>query len=182
MLPLWIIDLTSNSSRKDHFVNDLLGKTKGVFIKPENATGTEASDGNVPDGDFCWYYSHYSSDDFFQCGNFSKCKELLKWDESYECEGNKLSSFNDLSDKTDEEIKEFSDKIYEFQSQLVRDGQKYVRMVRKSSLKAYTSLNVCVMGDATEEFTQLLFPSVALLLQKEKGRMLANHIHQGIRL
>ena len=105
---------------------------------------------------------------------------MLKWDESYECEGNKLSSFNDLSDKTDEEIKEFSDKIYEFQSQLVRDGQKYVRMVRKSSLKAYTSLNVCVMGDATEEFTQLLFPSVALLLQKEKGRMLANHIHQGM--
>lgn len=158
MLPLWIIDLTSKSSRNVHFVNDLLGKTKGVFIKSEGSQESDKNETCVTDGDFCWYYSRYNSD-IFDCD---------------------LSLFNDLTEKTGEEIRLFSDKVYEFQGQLVRDGQEYVKMIRHSSLKAYTSLNICVLGDATEEFSQLLFPSVALLLQKEKGRMLANHIHQGM--
>ena len=86
----------------------------------------------------------------------------------------------DLSECSSEKVQEYSDHIYQFQNDLVRDGQEYVRMIRHSSLHAYTTLNIIVLGDAKEPLTQLYYSSIALFLQKEKGRMLANHIHQGM--
>lgn len=114
-------------------------------------------DKDAVDGEYRWMYTHYKSEF-----------------------GHDLHFYEDLSERTDTEVTDFSNDVYNFQNILVADGQKFVRMVRQSSLHAYTALNICVLGDATEEFTQLVFPSVALLLQKEKGRMLANHIHQGM--
>ena len=144
MLPLWIIDLTQSSDRRDHLL-DLIGQTDGVYCPDRGGT--------VTDGDYCWIYTRYDS--------FQDNKQF------------------DLSECDDRQTEQFGEWVYSFQDRLVHDGGEYVKMIRHSSLHAYTTLNVCVLGDATEAFTQLLFPSVALLLQKEKGRMLANHIHQG---
>ena len=151
MLPLWIIDLTESSVRRSRF-EELLRQTKYVFFSHSDSE----SGPQVTDEEFRWMYTHY--DDLPQ-------KERIPWD---------------LSETTDEEAKEYSEKIYAFQNDLVRDGQQYIKMVRHSSLRAYTSLNICVLGDASEAFTQRFFASVALFLQKEKGRMLANHVHQGM--
>lgn len=70
--------------------------------------------------------------------------------------------------------------LYGFQEELIREGQQFVQLLRHSNIDSATTLNVCVIADATEEMSQLLFPSVAAMLQKEKGRIVPNHIHQGI--
>lgn len=160
MLPLWIIDLTSSPDRRAHLLKLLGalgpndnpdGQTKAVFSKRE---GEELTDDDVTSGEACWLYTHYKT--------FEK-------DERF-----------DLTDLDDEKTHALADEVYAFQNEMVRDGQMFVKMIRHSQIKAYTSLNICVLGDATEPQTQMVFSSIALFLQKEKGRMLANHIHQGM--
>ena len=150
MLPLWIIDLTNSSDRRERLV-ELLGQTKYVFFSQHD----DNPELRVTDGEYRWLYTHY---------DFTEDLQLPF----------------DLSECPNEKVQAYSDNIYNFQNVIVRDGQEYVRMIRHSSLHAYTTLNICVLGDSTEPLTQLFFSSVALLLQKEKGRMLANHIHQGM--
>ena len=82
-----------------------------------------------------------------------------------------------LSEDDADEVDE--DDVYSFQERLVRDGQSFVQMLRRSNVDGSLTLNVCVLGDVTEKLTQLIFPSVAVMLQKEKGRLMPNHIHQG---
>lgn len=152
MLPLWIIDLTQSSDRRARLV-ELLGRTKYVFFSGSDRKPDQKT---VVDEEYRWLYTHFED---------LPDEEKIPFD---------------LSDATEEKVKEYSERVYKFQNDLVRHGQKYVQMVRHSSLRAYTTLNICVLGDASEAFTQLFFPSIALFLQKEKGRMLANHIHQGM--
>lgn len=73
-------------------------------------------------------------------------------------------------------------KLYEFQSDLVAEGQKFIRGLRESNAPPDVKFNVVVLGDLNEDFTRLIFPSVAGLLQKERGRILAHHIHQGMEI
>ncbi|MCM1292070.1 MAG: hypothetical protein NC111_04520 [Bacteroides sp.] len=73
-----------------------------------------------------------------------------------------------------------AEKLYKFQSDLVVEGQKFIRRLRASNAHPDIKINVVVLGDLSEEFTRIVFPSIAAILQKEKGRMLPHHIHQGM--
>lgn len=75
-----------------------------------------------------------------------------------------------------------AEKLYEFQSDLVREGQKFIRSIRESNCHPDLKINIVVLGDITEEFTRIVFPAIAGNLQKEKGRILASHIHQGVEI
>jgi len=78
------------------------------------------------------------------------------------------------------DAEQMSQCIYDFQETIVRKGQAFIQMLRHSNIDGTETLNICVLGDATQSFTQLVFPSIAVMLQKEKGRILPNHIHQGM--
>lgn len=73
-------------------------------------------------------------------------------------------------------------KIYHFQSELVKEGQKFIRSLRESNARPDVKINIIVLGDVTEKLTQTVFPSIAAIIQKEKGRILASHIHQGVEI
>ncbi len=68
----------------------------------------------------------------------------------------------------------------DFQEKVVEQGQKFIDLLRRTSGHAYSVINICVIGDSTEKFSRLVFPSVAVMLQKEKGRILPHHVHQGV--
>ena len=70
--------------------------------------------------------------------------------------------------------------LYKFQSDLIAEGQSFIRQLRGSNAHPDIKINVVVLGDLTEEFTRLVFPAIAGILQKEKGRILPHHIHQGM--
>lgn len=71
-------------------------------------------------------------------------------------------------------------KLYNFQSDLVKEGQDFIKELRKSNVQPDLKINIVVLGDLTDEFTRIVFPSVAAIIQKEKGRLLPHHIHQGM--
>lgn len=71
-------------------------------------------------------------------------------------------------------------KLYYFQEEMVKEGARFIHEIRQSNAKPYQTINIVVLGDATEEFTRNVFPSIAAILQKEKGRFLPSHIHQGM--
>jgi len=73
-----------------------------------------------------------------------------------------------------------SQAIYDFQEAIVKSGQEFVKMLRHSNVDGSITVNVCVLGNITEELSQQIFPSIAVMLQKEKGRIVPNHIHQGM--
>ena len=82
-----------------------------------------------------------------------------------------------------EEIKDESTKnakaTYQFQKELVEEGQRMIMELRKSNVKPYQPINIVVLGDSTQLLSLRLFPSIAALIQKERGRILQGHIHQG---
>ena len=73
-----------------------------------------------------------------------------------------------------------AERLYALQSQIVEAGVHFIHQLRLSNAKPYQTVNVVVLGDSTETFTQTIFPSVAAMLQKEKERILQAHIHQGM--
>lgn len=75
---------------------------------------------------------------------------------------------------------EMADAVYRFQEKVVEEGQNFVKMLRHANVNSSATLNVCVIADVTEPFSQQVFPSMAVMLQKEKERILPNHIHQGM--
>ena len=78
--------------------------------------------------------------------------------------------------------KSTAERLYRFQSDLVEEGQKFIKELRKSNAHPDIKINIVVLGDITEDFTRIVFPSIAGILQKEKGRMLPHHIHQGMEI
>lgn len=201
MLPLWIIDITNRSVRRDEFVH-LVGQIEHVFISKNNNTSFAAANGDQPMyhsnegdnnklsvngiGDICdtdttkskiisdkniiseeerkatrnaklkgnyWYYSSYVYDDYFV----------------------ELKDSNCVGQLTDT-----AERLYKFQEALVKDAKDFVAELRRSNAKPYQPINIVVLGDVTESLTQLVFSSIAAILQKEKGRFLTGHIHQGM--
>lgn len=75
-----------------------------------------------------------------------------------------------------------AERLYSFQSDLVEEGQKFIKDLRKSNAHPDIKINIVVLGDITEDFTRIVFPSIAGILQKEKGRILPHHIHQGMEI
>ena len=91
-----------------------------------------------------------------------------------------ISNYFEDIDKENSEV--VAKCLYDFQSDLVLEGQKFIERIRHSNVKPFQTINVIVLGDVTEELTQIVFPSVAAILQKEKGRILPHHIHQGMEI
>lgn len=73
-----------------------------------------------------------------------------------------------------------ANRLYKFQSDLVAEGQQFIQQLRASNAHPDIKVNIVVLGDITEDFTRIVFPAIAGLLQKEKGRILPHHIHQGM--
>ena len=92
--------------------------------------------------------------------------------------------FSDEQDPTDEQAKKHAEEtaaeFYRFQNEMVAEGQQFIRTLRKSNAPADIKINIVVLGDLSETFSRLVFSSIAGLLQKEKGRILPHHIHQGM--
>ena len=118
-------------------------------------------------------------------------KEIIEEEERRIAEKNAIikgdywyyTSVNNYFEGVDQKNAEATaDALYAFQSDLVEEGQHFIHMIRQSNVKPYQTINIMVLGDVTEEFTRIVFPSIAALLQKEKGRMLPHHIHQGIEI
>ena len=218
MLPLWIIDITKPSERRDAFLR-LVGQIDHVLIKnakfsDEDKAGDNAEyNNNIEDsgsetvnedtqagpkifsseniyseeeriatrnarieGNY-WYYSSYEFDELFDTEDIN----------------NDATDFEDIDhqDLPEEEkerrlqgkikqLKTTAKHLYDFQCALVEDAMDFVMTLRESNAKPFQPINIVVLGDATEQFTQLVFPSIATILQKEKGRFLAGHIHQGM--
>ena len=73
-----------------------------------------------------------------------------------------------------------AERLYTFQSDLVTEGQEFIKQLRGSNAHPDVKINIVVLGDLTEDFTRIVFPAIAGILQKEKGRILPHHIHQGM--
>lgn len=172
MLPLWIIDLTQDADRRKIFT-DLLGQVKGVLtyedgvLKEPNATHDflESYEDNEKSRECIWFYSHIKN--------------------PFESEKDLNAPFAaDMAAGVEEEVeyhRQIANKLYkDFQEVVVKEGQKFIELLRRTSGHAYSVINICVVGDSTEEFSRLVFPSVAVMLQKEKGRILPHHVHQGM--
>lgn len=75
-----------------------------------------------------------------------------------------------------------AERLYKFQCDLVKEGQAFINDLRCSNVHPDLTINIVVLGDLTEDFTRILFPAIAGLIQKEKGRILPHHIHQGMEI
>lgn len=203
MLPLWIIDISYNQERKKQLLSRL-DKMDHVFVpskkeespadddessaqiasrhdfeesghkekenrsKQDMADEAERKDAEknaVIKGNY-WYYSTF--DDKIS-------KKVKKDKDKQENEGRKENE-----EGNEDIIKNFGEEFYHFQEELVQEGQRFVHELRRSNVRPYQTINVIVLADSTEPFTQLVFASIAVILQKEKGRILPGHIHQGI--
>lgn len=70
----------------------------------------------------------------------------------------------------------------DFVQELVSTGQKAIRDLKTVRPINDCCMNVCVLGDATEEYTLKFFSSTAAIVKREKGRIIPGHIHQGINI
>jgi hypothetical protein len=204
MLPLWIIDITTNSSRRQSFL-ELLQKVEYVHIPDEFKfvpANTDASDSFFSDKES----EETSISNKLENGNSKSDKsaeELRKEEEKRLAQKESIikgnywyySAFDDpfrnidldnhpienLYDENGELLEEGIAKLtYDLQEKIVKAGKDFIWELRHSNARPYQTINIVVLGDATEQFTQMLFPSLAIILQKEKGRYLPAHIHQGI--
>ncbi len=197
MLPLWIIDI-NQSERRDAFLR-LVRQIEHVYVKPAQSPSSEETLGegdkasvneNVGTdsvvaaaktlkeeivsedrkratrnakikGDY-WYYSNYDFNHFFR--------------------GEELDAQEKEEEVDTQRIQETGKCLYDFQEAMVADARKFVDNLRKSNAKPSQPINIVVLGDASERFTQIVFSSIAAILQKEKGRFLAGHVHQGMNI
>lgn len=197
MLPLWIIDITEKSVRQDAFVhlveqidhvqvnkkqsvvNSAIQNHQGEYndnvdssnaiqshssLKNINTTSSPETEEEIEEqekrealrkarivGNY-WSYNSYCLEDYF--------------------DRNEIDNAGDIS--------VIAEKLYQFQEKLIDDAMKFILSLRSTNVKPFQTINIVVLGDASELFTQMLFPSLATILQKEKGRFLAGHVHQGM--
>ena len=220
MLPLWIIDITKKSDRRDAFLRlveqiDHVYFTKAVRDElVQLATAALAKSGNKPivgddvdttcadqvkyhpfkdevscedkrratrnsrvQGDY-WYYSSYELESFFsRQEHYNMFLEIACKDD---LEDEEQSKVKEILKHDKAPIGEIGKQLYRFQEAMVDDAKKFIQILRESNAKPSQPINIVVLGDAMESFTQLVFASIAAILQKEKGRFLAGHLHQGM--
>lgn len=70
----------------------------------------------------------------------------------------------------------------DFVQELVSSGQSALRDLKSVKPINECCMNICVLGDATEEFSLKFFSTVAAIIKKEKCRIIPGHIHQGINI
>ena len=127
---------------------------------------------------YLWYYSHFDSSKY----NIDEKDYNLS---AEDCEPKvKVKMSNEHAEDNEVLIstsaKRLAPKIYEFQKDLVNEGQRFMQVLLRSASSKYPAINICVIGDISERFTTLLYSSIAVMIQKEKGRIMPNHIHQGL--
>lgn len=229
MLPLWIIDITNESERREKFF-ELLRKIEHVYIDPaltSDSTDDQAEPHETPadygagpadtsgaagagSGDASsvsdsvqkksqkeqddeeekrkaareakvkgnyWFYSRLSST-FGQ----ELSEEHTEALDAIIAKHNSKREQAGIEPLDDENVATYhrAMELYSFQEQMIADGKRFVEELRRSNARPYQPINVIVLGDASEVFTQMVFPSIAAILQKEKGRFLPVHIHQGM--
>ena len=222
MLPLWIIDITKKSERRDAFLR-LVGQIDHVHFAEsvqaemdkmsiEDLTDSEkkpivgddidtndldvvqyhpfkdeissedkrrATRNSKVQGDY-WYYSSYELETFFtdeQSVDKYEQAEVVDVASAVNPSADGQATDAD-ADKT--AINDIGKRLYDFQEAMIEDAKKFIQILRKSNAKPSQPINIVVLGDVTERFTQLVYSSIAAILQKEKGRFLAGHIHQGM--
>lgn len=205
MLPLWIIDITTNRDRREPLVA-LLRQVEHVHISKTFAIKTDKVNKANPEAD----HSIQEDADALDLNaipvpnraevtedlsNSLSQQELLDQLERRAAEKDAVikgdywyySAFDDvfrgLEDIKSEDLDKkdnVADRLYALQSKIVEAGTHFIHQLRLSNAKPYQTVNVMVLGDSTELFTQTIFPSVAAMLQKEKERILQAHIHQGM--
>lgn len=70
----------------------------------------------------------------------------------------------------------------DFVQELVSSGQKALRELKTIKPINDCCMNICVLGDATQEYTLKFFSTTAAIIKKEKLRIIPGHIHQGINI
>ena len=217
MLPLWILDITKQSVRRDEFQR-LVRQIDHVFLEPDDDdemdidlrdlsfSGLDEEDlrelGLIDDGDsdsketYEAKYEEDSEDDNPQVMvNDSKTiEEQLEEEDKKKAAKNAIIKgnywyysnlsyedyFSELDIDDPNQIEDIGNKLYIFQEAVVSKAKDFIKELRNSNIRPYQTINIIVLGDITEELTQLVFASIAALLQKEKGRFLPGHIHQGM--
>lgn len=207
MLPLWIIDITTNSDRREQF-KSLIRQIDHVHISDTVATSASQSNKQMPasevvlkdpangDSEYISEITSQATEAVQEDPSTSLSQqELLDQLERRSAEKNAIikgdywyysafgDAFHGMSEVTSETLDTtdgLADRLYKFQNLVVEEGQHFIHRLRLSNAKPYQTVNVMVIGDSTESFTQTVFASIAAMLQKEKERILPAHIHQGI--
>ena len=206
MLPLWIIDISANRDRRETFVSLLeridhvhisqtyvaAGDKHGKANPAADHTPADQQAGFAAQADEQLSRNEMMQDDPSQ--SLSQQELLDQW-ERRSAEKNAIIKgdywyysafgdvFSDVRSTNSEDLDApggVADQLYFFQSRLVEAGKNFIRILRQSNAKPYQAINVLVLGDSTEPFTQAVFASIAAMLQKEKERILPAHIHQGM--
>ena len=174
MLPLWIIDLREQSSRRDFF-ESLVGKINYVHVASHDGVSCNLceEDSPSPDKGYFWWYSRMTD---YYYGISISGNENPEIRARHDAEHVRFEIENPVTPEGS------ADRLYAFQSDLVKEGQAFVKELRKSSASPSIKYNVVVLGDLTEDFTRIVFPSIGRIVQKEKGRIVPYHIHQGMEI
>ena len=202
MLPLWIIDITTNRERREPLVALLqqvehvniskdfaVSKLSKLYSEPETS-GQDPAAGAEVDTVSLLNQVEVTED----LSNSLSQQELLDQLERRAAEKDAIikgdywfySAFDDVFRGVEIKSEELdkkgnvAERLYALQSKIVEAGVQFIHQLRLSNAKPYQTVNVLVLGDSTETFTQTIFPSVAAMLQKEKERILQAHIHQGM--
>lgn len=120
-----------------------------------------------------WYYTHFENP-------FVEQNNAAPENTDEEKNVSIKESFSSLPYGAETQLN--ADILYKFQTELLETGKRVMEGLRESSVKPYEIINIVILGDVREEFTQMVFPSLATILQKEKGRILPHHIHQGMEI
>ena len=131
----------------------------------------DSDQNSIIEGDYWWYSC--MADNFYGISISNKAEERQEKSDS---EHTKAKIDNNPTAKST------ADRLYKFQSDLVAEGQRFIKKLRESNAHPDIKVNIVVLGDITEDFTRIVFPAIAGLLQKEKGRILPHHIHQGMEI
>ena len=70
----------------------------------------------------------------------------------------------------------------DFVQELVSSGQRVIRDLKTVKPINDCCMNICVLGDATQEYTLKFFSTTAAIIKKEKLRIIPGHIHQGVNI
>lgn len=210
MLPLWIIDLREKTERRTHF-EELLGKLAYVKMPNDRPdTGGAALVETVAGEATVAAYSSEMGVNSRSRQQTGTVKESIEAEYRENAERESIITgfywkYSPMAEKYrdilrqqvmpvaneegpegeaagDSEAILSAQRLYSFQSELVSEGQRFIRQIRESNARPHVKINIVVLGDVTEELSRLVFPSVAALIQKEKGRILASHIHQGVEI
>lgn len=195
MLPLWILDITNKSKRREEF-QDLISQIDHVYIKHSQVEKTPPP---MPDSDTKSEFNasveevQENAEPTVTGINRTREEELEEEDKKKAARDAVIKgnywyytnlSYEDCFRGVDiedlEQVDNIAPKIYDFQEAVVRQAKDFINELRASNIRPYQTVNVVVLGDITERFTRLVFASIAALLQKEKGRFLPGHIHQGM--